>query len=229
MTYSKILTRLVLLILVSIGLSLASEMVSAQTTPPPAAPIDASITPTKSAPETPEGSPTPQGTPDAPTTLLETDLVWVLVGVIALAALLLATILTIYFLRRARRKPQKPTPPTPSSQGPCLEVSGAAGGPCHFQLKSGNNTIGRDRRNDIVITPDLPGWETVSPRHARIYRQDGRWILEDLESMNGVYVNGKRTGRNLLHQGYRIGIGGVTFIFHLTSAPSSQENEHAMS
>jgi pSer/pThr/pTyr-binding forkhead associated (FHA) protein len=98
-----------------------------------------------------------------------------------------------------------------------------------LRLKPDNNTIGRDPRNDIVIAQNLPGWDTVSPQHARIYRQDGRWILEDLDSMNGVYVNGQRTGRNLLHEGYRIGIGGVDFIFHLTSEPASQENEYAMS
>jgi hypothetical protein len=231
MTHSKSLTRLALLILVSIGLPLFSGIASARTMPGSPTRIDVQVTPTKLSPETPGADPTPEETATDPQTLLETDLVWVLVGVVALAGLLLATILTIYFLRRARRRPQKPTPPppTPSTHWPCLEIPGAPEGSCHLRLKPDNNTIGRDPRNDIVIAQNLPGWDTVSPQHARIYRQDGRWILEDLDSMNGVYVNGQRTGRNLLHEGYRIGIGGVDFIFHLTSEPASQENEYAMS
>lgn len=157
---------------------------------------------------------------------MKTDLVWVLVGVLALAGLLLAVGLTVYFLRKAKRSQKASTPdqPAPSANWPCLEVPGASGGPCHFRLQPANNIIGRDITNDIVITQDLPGWETVSPQHARIYRQDSRWILEDLNAMNGVYINGQRTGRNLLHDGYQVGIGGVTFIFHLVPEKPSQES-----
>jgi hypothetical protein len=201
-------------------------MASAQMMPNPPASVEAQVTPTKVSPETPGADPTPQQTPVDAKTLAETNLVWIPVGVVGLAGLLLAAILVIYFLRRTGQGSQKPTtaPPVPSSAWPCLEVPSAAGGPCDFGLTLGNNTIGRDKSNDIVITPDLPGWETVSPHHARIYRQGGRWILEDLNSMNGVYVGGQRTGRNLLHEGCEIGIGGMTFIFHLTYEEASQES-----
>ena len=231
MTHSRTLTRLALLVLVSIGLALFNGIASAQPGPGPPAPVDAQVTPTKVSPETPAADPTPEATPVGVGKLVETNLVWILVVVVASAGSLLAVGLTIYFVRRAQREPRPPAspPPTPSSQWPCLEVPGAPAGPCHFRLKPGSNTIGRDGSNDVVITPDLEGWETVSAQHARIHRSDGRWVLEDLNSMNGVYVHGQRTGRNLLHEGWQFSIGGVTFVFHLTSEPSSQENEHAIS
>lgn len=74
--------------------------------------------------------------------------------------------------------------------------------------------MGRAPENDLVITPELAGWETVSRSHARIYRQGENWIVEDLGSTNGIYVNGRRTGRNLLRDGWRLGIGSVVFTFH---------------
>jgi hypothetical protein len=48
-------------------------------------------------------------------------------------------------------------------------------------------TLGRDPRNDVVI--DHP---EVSRRHARIARQGDVWVIEDLESTNGTFVNGTR-------------------------------------
>jgi len=49
--------------------------------------------------------------------------------------------------------------------------------------------IGRDPACDVVIDT-----MEVSRRHARLSRDpSGRWILEDLGSTNGLYVNGKRT------------------------------------
>jgi pSer/pThr/pTyr-binding forkhead associated (FHA) protein len=44
---------------------------------------------------------------------------------------------------------------------------------------------------------------------------DGTWIVEDLGSQNGVYVMGRRTGRNQLQDGWSLSIGGVPFVFHI--------------
>jgi pSer/pThr/pTyr-binding forkhead associated (FHA) protein len=81
-----------------------------------------------------------------------------------------------------------------------------------FSLAVDDVRIGRSPDNTIVITPEIEAAETVSRYHARLYRVD-KWILEDLNSTNGIYVNGQRTGRNYLKNGWEIGIGGVTFIF----------------
>ncbi|MEN9259173.1 MAG: FHA domain-containing protein [Gloeomargarita sp. SRBZ-1_bins_9] len=47
-------------------------------------------------------------------------------------------------------------------------------------------TIGRDPRNDLVIAHP-----TVSRFHARVERHDGSFVLTDLGSTNGTFVNGK--------------------------------------
>ncbi|MGC9358090.1 MAG: FHA domain-containing protein, partial [Anaerolineae bacterium] len=82
-------------------------------------------------------------------------------------------------------------------------------------------TIGRDSGNDLVIDKQIPRWETVSLNHARIYGRGGYWVFEDLDSKNGIYVDGQRTGKNLLEDGRKLGIGGVTLTFHTSSGEVS--------
>jgi len=136
------------------------------------------------------------------------------VAVICLIPLLILGLLLIpWALRRKRPTPLPPSPP-PAPTGPHLESVGTPGGLRRFDLRADGITIGRAMENDLVITQDFPAWETVSRRHARVYQQAGRWIIEDLNSMNGIYVNEKRTGRNLLRDGWQLGIGGVEFVFH---------------
>ena len=48
-------------------------------------------------------------------------------------------------------------------------------------------TIGRTRDNDVC----LPG-TTTSRQHARILWKDKRFIIEDTESTNGIFINGRR-------------------------------------
>jgi pSer/pThr/pTyr-binding forkhead associated (FHA) protein len=90
----------------------------------------------------------------------------------------------------------------------------AAGDTRRFVLKPDGVNMGRAPDNDVVITQEFPGWDTISHKHAYVYRQAGHWIVQDLGSTNGVWVNGKRTGLNLLQDGWQLRIGGVEFVFH---------------
>ena len=57
-----------------------------------------------------------------------------------------------------------------------------------FPIDSAPVTVGRGGQNDLVLEGD----EFASARHARIEaRGDGVWV-QDLDSTNGTYVNGKR-------------------------------------
>jgi serine/threonine protein phosphatase PrpC len=139
---------------------------------------------------------------------------WLLVAAICLIPpLALGLLLALWGLwkRSASLPPSTSAAPPPS---PCLESAAYPGGPRHFHLKPEGVTIGQALENDVVIAQEFPGWQTVCRRHARIYEQGGRWIIEDLGSMNGIYVNGRRTSRNLLHDCWRLGVGGVEFVFH---------------
>jgi pSer/pThr/pTyr-binding forkhead associated (FHA) protein len=62
--------------------------------------------------------------------------------------------------------------------------------------------IGRDPGCDIPLQED-----TVSRRHARLLFRDGTWIVQDLRSTNGTFVNGTDVGRCQLRPGDRLQLG----------------------
>ncbi len=69
---------------------------------------------------------------------------------------------------------------------------------------------------DVDLSPYDPG-ATVSRRHARIWRAEGRYWIEDLASVNGTLVNGRRLlpprTPQALHDGDRVQIGEVSLLF----------------
>lgn len=74
-----------------------------------------------------------------------------------------------------------------------------------FMLDRDVLTLGRDSSNSIVINDPQ-----VSRQHARITRQGGMMVIEDLGSTNGTYINGRRlTGPHVLTNGDAIGLGEV--------------------
>jgi pSer/pThr/pTyr-binding forkhead associated (FHA) protein len=79
-------------------------------------------------------------------------------------------------------------------------------------------TIGRLPDNSLVI--DNPA---VSGRHARVYREGNHYVLEDLKSTNGTYVNDKPIARHTLLEGDVILVGKHTVLF--TQAGGEQAEE----
>jgi diguanylate cyclase (GGDEF)-like protein len=72
-----------------------------------------------------------------------------------------------------------------------------------FRLDKSETFIGRAR--DAGVRVEDVG---ISRRHARIVRtQEGRFVLEDLGSKNGVFVNGRRVDRAELATSDRVQIG----------------------
>jgi len=68
-------------------------------------------------------------------------------------------------------------------------------------------SIGRNRSNQMVFPS-----QSVSNYHARIYFEDGRYMLEDLKSTNGTYINGIRVDKKSLQPGDEIRISQSVLI-----------------
>lgn len=73
--------------------------------------------------------------------------------------------------------------------------------------------IGRHRDNSIQIA-DLG----VSGFHARVYRGPEGFVLEDLKSRNGTWVNGGRVFHHLLTDGDRVHVGQTDLIYEVLFA-----------
>ncbi len=75
-----------------------------------------------------------------------------------------------------------------------------------FNLRDGA-TIGRSADSDIVL-PD----EFVSQTHARLFPRKQFFILEDLGSLNGTFVDGRRLeGEHQIKPGQEVVIGDTIF------------------
>ena len=69
--------------------------------------------------------------------------------------------------------------------------------------------IGRADYNDVVL-PD----ESVSTAHAKLQRREGIWILTDLDSTNGTYVDGDQLkGETALAPGATVRFGEIGVVF----------------
>jgi predicted component of type VI protein secretion system len=72
-----------------------------------------------------------------------------------------------------------------------------------FELAKNELYIGRDINNDIVINDS-----EISRKHARLILQAGGYVLEDLGSTNGSFVNGQRLmGPHVLRPGEMVMFG----------------------
>jgi len=90
--------------------------------------------------------------------------------------------------------------PGPPESGPALTIQVIGGG--SFRLIE-PALIGRSGECDIRLDD-----AAASAQHARLFRKGRRWLLEDLKSSNGTFVNEQRVrGRHDLGAGDRIKIG----------------------
>jgi pSer/pThr/pTyr-binding forkhead associated (FHA) protein len=72
-----------------------------------------------------------------------------------------------------------------------------------FPLEGDQLTIGRDSSNAVAIND-----AEVSRRHSRLTFQGGKYVLEDLGSTNGTFVNGQRlAGPVVLKPGDVVSLG----------------------
>lgn len=71
-------------------------------------------------------------------------------------------------------------------------------------------TVGRDELADVPVFGD----PAVSRHHATIYRQDGRYMIQDQGAPAGTLVNSQRVSQQYLQDGDEIQLGSVRMIFY---------------
>jgi len=77
-----------------------------------------------------------------------------------------------------------------------------------FPLSRSEIVLGRGADCDIQVDRD-----SVSRRHARVFKSGDAWTVEDLQSTNGSYVNDVQVTRSVLRDADFVKIGAAIFKF----------------
>ncbi len=94
---------------------------------------------------------------------------------------------------------------------PVLAITGGPGsGQVFVVSRDGATSIGRAKLNEIVL-----GDVSVSSQHCRIRPDGGGFVLHDLRSTNGTFVNERRVARHALSEGDVVKCGETYLQFRL--------------
>lgn len=116
----------------------------------------------------------------------------------------------------------EPTPKPPleftteqPNDGAWLETEDREGRKLFLPLVRPEILVGTSDECDVSLSDNLQGIDKVNPKHARIEQWRGRWVITPFDRNSPVFINGKRTGENVLNDGMEIQLGeeGVKFVF----------------
>ncbi len=150
------------------------------------------------------------------------ELALTLVRLAFLGLLWLFVLMTVLVLRKDLRqpaetrptgRPRQPKAPKPAKVARQAKVRGTklvvTEGPLTgtvIPLNTAQVTIGRAPDSTVVIEDDY-----ASSRHARVYPSEGAWVVEDLGSTNGTWIDRTRiTTPTVLPVGVPLRIGRTT-------------------
>jgi hypothetical protein len=138
------------------------------------------------------------------------DPVWIL---IAISLVLVA--ISMFLVARIRDRKSDNVSPTPAEPEKLedayawLEVADGTANPVRYPVRSADTKIGRYRGNDIALHDSA-----ISRYHAEIhFTDDGRFIITDMGSKNGIQVNDKEVLEQQLHNNDIIEIGDIRLKF----------------
>lgn len=77
-----------------------------------------------------------------------------------------------------------------------------------YRVTSESFVIGRSPQADLSLSD-----ETVSDKHARLRKEADRFIIYDLASTNGLFVNGERVYSRALRDGDEVKVGNTVLVF----------------
>lgn len=76
------------------------------------------------------------------------------------------------------------------------------------RIDTERTTLGASGDCDVIVTGDH-----VSDRHASLRFKAGEFVLTDLDSTNGTFVNGERINQHTLTDGDRVSFGSSEWVF----------------
>ena len=105
----------------------------------------------------------------------------------------------------------------PPAQLAWLVVHSGARTGKEFRLDEVTN-IGRDATENDIPVDDT----AISRRHARVKLEDKQFVLYDLASANGTFVNGEQIQKHVLAEGDRIKMGETEFVYMEVTAKDTK-------
>ena len=115
--------------------------------------------------------------------------------------------------------------PTSTARAPVFAVviHEKGGAERREQFETAELTVGRVQGNELMLPKG-----NVSKRHARLLYRDGRFIVTDLNSTNGTYVNRRRiTQATIVREGDRIYVGDFVLRIELPSGEGDAAGDGA--
>jgi hypothetical protein len=101
-----------------------------------------------------------------------------------------------------------------------IEMPGAEPESRRYEIGPDGLLLGRAEECDVVLDD-----RTVSRHHARIFPSEGFCYVKDLDSHNGVVVNGQKTGYECLSSGDVIEMGSFRLVFRSAGNPMERGDE----
>lgn len=120
-----------------------------------------------------------------------------------------------------KMKPTAKEQEKPQQKIPCLVVLEGSGVGEIFKIEKNLVVIGRDAKCDIRI------WEEgISRQHAKIEKQQNVYVISDMGSTNGTFVNGEQFPQTIINEGDKIRVGDVLLRFSFQDAIDVSHQEH---
>src|SRR4026208_75410 len=88
-----------------------------------------------------------------------------------------------------------------------------------FALNEDALVIGRETAANLCLAD-----ASVSRRHSKIEKQDEKFVITDLESLNGTFVNNVPVRSRVLEHGDRVRVGESQFLFLTHDGESSSKS-----
>ncbi|MGI9304945.1 MAG: FHA domain-containing protein [Gammaproteobacteria bacterium] len=94
-------------------------------------------------------------------------------------------------------------------------------------LEGNEQTVGRSQKNTVCVR-----YSELSREHARLFLRGDTWVVEDLDSLNGVFVNDEQVKQSDLKEDDVVVIGNIPFRYMVerpkpASAPAAKREPAA--